>query len=134
MPFYLNITDLDARPWDFQTEECSLRACVDRFNNRRYFTNTIAPNTSNNQAPNASNNNSAGNGDPNEYDPNLINCYMSDGLQEEQFNYAPGYGGWDENVELSDEFKQEYETWLQQEVYNTQINWDSLMSVTYDCQ
>lgn len=126
--------DLDARPWDFQTEECSLRACVDRFNNRRYFTNTIGPNAANNQAPNAGNNNSAGNGDPNEYDPNLINCYMNEGLQEEPFNYAPGYGGWDENVELSDEFKQEYETWLQQEVYNTQINWDSLMSVTYDCQ
>ncbi|XP_044741367.1 striatin-interacting protein 1 homolog isoform X2 [Chrysoperla carnea] len=31
--------DLDARPWDFQAEECALRACVDRFNNRRYFNN-----------------------------------------------------------------------------------------------
>lgn len=31
--------DLDARPWDFQAEECALRACVDRFNNRRYFLN-----------------------------------------------------------------------------------------------
>ncbi|XP_005112474.1 striatin-interacting protein 1 isoform X2 [Aplysia californica] len=28
--------DMDARPWDFQAEECALRACVDRFNNRRY--------------------------------------------------------------------------------------------------
>ncbi|XP_014678725.1 PREDICTED: striatin-interacting protein 1 homolog isoform X2 [Priapulus caudatus] len=28
--------DVDARPWDFQAEECALRACVDRFNNRRY--------------------------------------------------------------------------------------------------
>lgn len=28
--------DLDARPWDFQAEECTLRAAVDRFNNRRY--------------------------------------------------------------------------------------------------
>lgn len=28
--------DIDARPWDFQAEECSLRASVDRFNNRRY--------------------------------------------------------------------------------------------------
>ncbi|XP_045475787.1 striatin-interacting protein 1 [Harmonia axyridis] len=28
--------DLDARPWDFQAEECSLRGSVDRFNNRRY--------------------------------------------------------------------------------------------------
>lgn len=31
-----SFSDLDARPWDFQAEECSLRACVDRFNNRRY--------------------------------------------------------------------------------------------------
>lgn len=31
--------DLDARPWDFQAEECALRASVDRFNNRRYTTN-----------------------------------------------------------------------------------------------
>lgn len=29
--------DLDARPWDFQAEECALRSSVDRFNNRRYF-------------------------------------------------------------------------------------------------
>nr|XP_006817351.1 PREDICTED: striatin-interacting protein 1 homolog [Saccoglossus kowalevskii] len=28
--------DMDARPWDFQAEECALRACVDRFNTRRY--------------------------------------------------------------------------------------------------
>lgn len=31
--------DLDARPWDFQMEECTLRSCVDRFNNRRYLAN-----------------------------------------------------------------------------------------------
>ena len=28
--------DVDSRPWDFQAEECALRAAVDRFNNRRY--------------------------------------------------------------------------------------------------
>lgn len=32
----LTTADLDARPWDFQAEECALRASVDRFNNRRY--------------------------------------------------------------------------------------------------
>ncbi|KAK9685679.1 N1221-like protein, partial [Popillia japonica] len=32
--------DLDARPWDFQGEECALRASVDRFNNRRYTHNS----------------------------------------------------------------------------------------------
>lgn len=34
--------DPDARPWDFQAEECALRACVDRFNSRRY-NSTIDP-------------------------------------------------------------------------------------------
>ena len=29
-------SDVDARPWDFQQEECALRACVERFNLRRY--------------------------------------------------------------------------------------------------
>lgn len=29
--------DIDARPWDFQAEECALRTAVDKFNNRRYF-------------------------------------------------------------------------------------------------
>lgn len=32
---------MDARPWDFQAEECALRACVDRFNNRRYNTSAM---------------------------------------------------------------------------------------------
>lgn len=30
------IPDLDARPWDFQAEECALRANIERFNARRY--------------------------------------------------------------------------------------------------
>lgn len=31
------------------------------------------------------------------------------------------------NVELSDEFKQHYELWLQQEVFQRSINWDELL-------
>lgn len=39
--FLLSLTpptpaDLDARPWDFQAEECALRANIERFNSRRY--------------------------------------------------------------------------------------------------
>lgn len=30
------VSDLDARPWDFQAEECALRANIERFNARRY--------------------------------------------------------------------------------------------------
>ncbi|KAM9313402.1 striatin-interacting protein 2 [Gastrophryne carolinensis] len=31
--------DIDARPWDFQSEECTLRGNIERFNNRRYEKN-----------------------------------------------------------------------------------------------
>lgn len=34
--------DPDARPWDFQAEECALRACVDRFNSRRYNSTIVS--------------------------------------------------------------------------------------------
>lgn len=34
------VVDLDARPWDFQAEECALRSAVDRFNSRRYDKNS----------------------------------------------------------------------------------------------
>uniref|UniRef100_A0A8C7LB57 Striatin interacting protein 1 n=1 Tax=Oncorhynchus kisutch TaxID=8019 RepID=A0A8C7LB57_ONCKI len=35
--------DLDARPWDFQAEECALRANIERFNSRRYDNNQRNP-------------------------------------------------------------------------------------------
>ncbi|TRY87296.1 hypothetical protein DNTS_022266 [Danionella cerebrum] len=35
--------DLDARPWDFQAEECALRANIERFNCRRYERNLSHP-------------------------------------------------------------------------------------------
>lgn len=33
--FFFNV-DIDARPWDFQAEECTLRANIEAFNSRRY--------------------------------------------------------------------------------------------------
>lgn len=33
---FMTFADLDARPWDFQAEECALRASIERFNSRRY--------------------------------------------------------------------------------------------------
>lgn len=31
--------DIDARPWDFQAEECALRESIEKFNSRRYDKN-----------------------------------------------------------------------------------------------
>lgn len=149
------ISDLDARPWDFQAEECSLRACVDRFNNRRYLAGNVLRSGGNgNGAGGTGGPNNSGNGaanDLNEYgdptnplDPlNAGGVGLLGGLVGGGFGgagcgfggngggqvYAPGYGGWDtEPVELTEEFKQQYEEWLQQEVFQHQINWDSLIT------
>lgn len=82
-------SDLDAKPWDFQAEECALRACVDRFNNRRYGANGTDP----------------------DFKP-VDNCILSVLGQK---------------VELSDEFKRNYEHWLDQEVFSNQVDWDEIL-------
>ncbi|XP_015609648.1 striatin-interacting protein 1 homolog isoform X2 [Cephus cinctus] len=81
--------DLEARPWDFQAEECALRACVDQFNNRRYSTSS-----------------------------------RDEELEPVDTSITSVLGA---NVELTDEFKQHYELWLQQEVFQASINWDELL-------
>lgn len=83
------ILDLEARPWDFQVEECELRTCVDQFNNRRYS-------------------NAPKNKDMEPVDTSVISVLGA-------------------NVELSEEFKQHYELWLQKEVFEKTINWDQLL-------
>lgn len=84
--------DLDARPWDFQAEECALRGNVDRFNNRRY-----------------------GNGPDSELKSTVDTSIQSVLGQE---------------VELTEEFKQHYEVWLQQ-VLSVHVNWDELIDNAY---
>ncbi|ELU17163.1 hypothetical protein CAPTEDRAFT_164543 [Capitella teleta] len=82
--------DMDARPWDFQAEECALRSCVDRFNNRRYSTECTEM----------------------DFEP-VDNCFLSVLGQE---------------VELSDEFKMNYEKWLDIEVFSNQVDWDQMVN------
>lgn len=85
--------DLDARPWDFQAEECALRASVDRFNNRRYNSSSVDQ----------------------DYEP-VDTCITS-------------VLGTQNAVELTEEFKQHYDLWLQQEVFQTTINWDEILQI-----
>ncbi|GAB1601835.1 striatin-interacting protein 1 homolog isoform X1 [Argonauta hians] len=82
--------DLDTKPWDFQAEECALRTCVDRFNNRRYGTNG---GTDMNFAP-------------------VDNCLLS--------VLGP-------SLQLSDQFKHNYELWLEREVFSNQVDWDQIL-------
>jgi len=93
--------DVDSRPWDFQAEECALRSAVDRFNNRRY-----------DRGVGGQERKEVLEG---EFEPvdNCVNSVLG------------------QDVELTDEFKANYEKWLQREVYNTQIDWDQLLVSSY---
>lgn len=85
--------DIDARPWDFQAEECALRAAVDEFNNRRYF---------------------AANDDS---DISALDLNIGSVLAKE--------------IVLAEDFKKHYEIWIQQEVFDNNINWDDLLNFGY---
>ena len=86
------LLDLEARPWDFQDEECALRSCVDQFNNRRY-----------------------------------LNVLKDEELAPLDTSVMSALGM---NIELTEEFKHHYELWLQQEVFQTSIDWDGLFGYT----
>uniref|UniRef100_A0A7G3AY58 Uncharacterized protein n=1 Tax=Lutzomyia longipalpis TaxID=7200 RepID=A0A7G3AY58_LUTLO len=108
--------DLDARPWDFQAEECTLRTCVDRFNNRRY----LSP------GANGSNHGASGQGDMIDIDWVIEFCASSlYGNQGRCLQTAAAYSI--DDVELTEDFKEHYHLWLEEEVYNMNINWDALM-------
>lgn len=77
---------MDVRLWDFQVEECVLRVCVDRFNQRRY------------------------------------NFYSAD--LDFKFVDICLYSVLGEDIDLTEEFKQNYERWLEMEVYLNYIDWD----------
>ena len=80
---------MDARPWDFQAEECALRACVDRFNSRRYSSTPANP----------------------DFEP-VDNCIHSVLGQP---------------VTLTADFKQNYDKWLEVEVFGSPIDWQQVI-------
>lgn len=120
--------DLDARPWDFQAEECTLRSCVDRFNNRRYlavggFSNFSNANQNRGGGGGGSGGGGTSSGDLGDYEP-IIGEFNTNLIAASEAGMC-----WnDVDVELTDEFKQYYGLWLNQEVFaDKSINWDSLL-------
>jgi hypothetical protein len=109
--------DLDARPWDFQAEECTLRTCVDRFNNRRYSS------LSNGQRYSEQNV-----GGMIQQIGNELNGMV---VTENEMNFHNLLNDIvDENFELTNEFKKNYDLWLKEEVYcnkDDAINWDEIL-------
>ena len=90
----------EAQAWDFQSDECALRAKIDRYNQRKYKFNAAASseavtdlNNSNDFLP---------------MDNSLFSCLNMD-------------------VKLSEDFVVNYEQWLNEEVFSNKIDWDLLL-------
>lgn len=110
--------DVDSRPWDFQAEECSLRCAVDRFNHRRYEKTSQSAAAATARAAAAAGGSGLDAGshnrdmiEPDDFEP-VDNC-ISSVLGRE--------------IELTDEFKSNYEKWLEHEVFGTTIQWEHLL-------
>ena len=110
---------MDARPWDFQAEECALRAAVDRFNSRRYGdASKVAQSAVKNDELRVS------------YLCDIILCNCQILLQ-----LLPDFEPVDKcitsvlgrPVHLTSTFKDNYEVWLEQEVFNNPVDWDELI-------
>ena len=87
--------DLDAKPWDFQTEEFALKNCVERFNTKYYDADVVQ----------------------------TENPFGSE-LDPIDTNYLSVLG---ESIELSQSWKENYEKWLEVEVFQHPIDWDKFL-------
>lgn len=87
----------EAQAWDFQSDECALRAKIDRYNQRKYKFN------------------------PSDTDANIsfLNEYLP--MDNSLFSCL------NTDVKLNDDFVENYEQWLNDEVFSNKIDWDKLL-------
>jgi hypothetical protein len=102
--------DNEARPWDFQAEEFTLQANINRFHQRRYH-NLLTSSSASSK--------------------NRTYCMVLDQLDK--------FGGYDDRTDedydfgrlevsrISPQFERNYEKWLESEVFQREINWDKLL-------
>ena len=108
----------EAQAWDFQSDECALRAKIDRYNQRMYKFRTGSSNSGSNENGGDSSigQNVGADGEMSEFIPmdnSLFSCLNME-------------------VKLSDDFVNNYEQWLNEEVFENKIDWDSLLDQTED--
>ena len=114
--------DLDARPWDFQTEEFALKASIEQFNNRYYYHATDCDGK-----PLGEDGTGGGAGGGGAVGPGVVGVGPFGGgeLAPLDCNYLSVLG---KHVELSDTWKQKYEEWMEVEVFMMPKDWDKLLT------
>jgi len=97
----------EAQAWDFQSDECALRAKIDSYIQRKYksFEDNSAKVEGNS-------NEQAFNNIENDFTPadNSLLSYLGD------------------RVNMPDDFENNYEAWLDEEVFSNKINWDLMLT------
>lgn len=118
--------ETQAKPWDFQLEETSLREAVEKFNARRYKDllrlSVLRGQTNGNNALCSSL--AAANCDSGK-DAADGNCFDEDSFFDPVDSNVVSVLG--TKFELTDRFKLYYKNWLEQEVFQANIDWDQLM-------
>lgn len=101
--------DNEARPWDFQAEEFTLQADINKFHQRRYY-NLLAPNS--------------------KYQRSSLVFNQADkfGGFEDCIDEDYDFGPEDANFgRISADFERNYERWLESEVFQRYVDWDKLL-------
>ena len=112
----------ETQAWDFQSDECTLRAKIDAFIQRRYKSNDEIINIPQSQQQ------------------------LQQQQQEQQstqqqtdinnFDYTPTdnslFSYLNKKVDLPENFEENYEQWLNEEVFSNKIDWDRLLETSND--
>ena len=101
----------EAQAWDFQSDECALRARIDHFIQRKYKTSTDSSSKLVGDGQNTT------------------------GIEQQQQVFANEFtptdysilSYLDKEVKLPDDFEKNYDSWLDEEVFSNKIDWDKLL-------
>lgn len=116
----------ETQAWDFQSDECTLRAKIDAYIQRCYKsneeTNLNLTQQQQQQQTNNPNNNTTNNSIGNNNNNN--NNFDYTPTDNSPFSYLS------KKVDLPENFENNYEQWLNEEVFSNKINWDCLLENT----
>jgi hypothetical protein len=131
----------DGQGWDFQSDEGALRAKIDTFNQRKFK----LPHPRHNQQPQPQQQTQQSlNEDAQQPLPSTTNTGPSatstaTTASSSLFSYLDDYTPTDnsllsnlnKSISLPDDFENNYEKWLEEEVFTSSIEWDKLISDTH---
>jgi hypothetical protein len=132
----------EAQAWDFQSDECALRAKIDSFIQRNYkageesagnsnFNNQNISNLSNSNNVNNINNNN-NNSNNNNSNNNNNNNNNGNNTEISGFDFIPTDNSilsyLNKEVKLPEDFESNYEKWLDEEVFSNKIDWDLVLN------